>query len=70
MEQYPIDTKNLNDGYILTFNGYTMRYEFVNPDTILSKAAKEPQQPGLPVDFLDQLDVDLDNRVSLDGGTW
>jgi hypothetical protein len=70
MIDYPIDTKNLNDGYVLTFNASTLRYEFVNPDEILSNAATEPDQSGLPSDFLDLLEVDLDNRVNLDGGTW
>jgi hypothetical protein len=26
--------------------------------------------PGLPTDFKDQLDTDLDNRIDLDGGTF
>lgn len=66
----PIDTTELNDGYILIFDYQNQKYKFVNPDEVLSKAATEPQQPGLPSDFLDLLDSDLDNKINLDGGTW
>jgi hypothetical protein len=68
--QYPIDTSNLNDGYILIFDYENLKYKFVNPDEVLSRAATEPQQPGLPLDFLSLLEVDLDNRINLDGGNW
>lgn len=68
--QYPIDTSNLNDGYILIFDYENKKYEFVNPDVILSNATIDQQQLGLPADFLSLLEVDLDNRVNLDGGVW
>jgi hypothetical protein len=68
--QYPIDTSNLNDGYILIFDYENKKYEFVNPDVILSNATTDQQQLGLPADFLSLLEVDLDNRVNLDGGVW
>lgn len=68
--QYPIDVTQLSDGYILVFDYYNKRYKTVNPDFILSQASIEPQQPGLPSDFLSLLEVDLDNRINLDGGIW
>lgn len=68
--QYPIDTSNLNDGYILIFDYVNSKYKFVNPDDILSSAAIEPQQPGLPADFLSLIEVDLNDKINLDGGTW
>lgn len=68
--QYPIDTTNLNDGYILTFDYVNKKYEFVNPDEILTKATIDTQQQGLPQNFLSLLEVDLDNRINLDGGVW
>jgi hypothetical protein len=68
--QYPIDTSNLNDGYILIFDYENLKYKFVNPDEVLSLAVTDPQQPGLPSDFLSLLEVDLDNKINLDGGNW
>ena len=68
--QYPIDTKQLNDGYILIFDYVNERYKFVNPDEVLSRTVTDTQQPGLPSNFLSLLEVDLDNKVNLDGGVW
>lgn len=68
--QYPIDVTQLSDGYILIFDYYNKRYKTVNPDVILSNATIDQQQSGLPADFLSLLEVDLDNRVNLDGGVW
>lgn len=59
-----------NNGYLIMYNSTTMQYELVNPDTVLSLAATEPIQPGLPSDFENQLDIDLDNRIDLDAGTF
>jgi hypothetical protein len=70
MAQYQLDTTSLNHGYILTFNASTEKYEFVNPDDILSKSVTDTISPGLPINFLDLLDVNLDNKVNLDGGVW
>lgn len=67
---YPIDTTQLNDGYVLIFDYDNKKLKFVNPDEVLSLAATDPQQPGLPLDFLSLLEVDLDNKVNLDGGVW
>lgn len=65
-----IDTTTINHGYILIYNDYRKVYEFVNPDEILEQSAKEPVQPGLPADFLDEVVNFLDNNVDLDAGTW
>jgi RecA/RadA recombinase len=40
----------------------------LNPDEVLSAATTEPIQPGLPADFENQLDIDLDDRINLDAG--
>jgi hypothetical protein len=43
----------------------------VNPDTILSASSNtETTQPGLPSDFINTLDVDLDNKIDLDAGNF
>jgi hypothetical protein len=65
------DDDNKNDQYVIMYNAITQKYELVNPDKVLSSAAvTEPIQPGLPSDFNDTLDVDLDNRIDLDAGTF
>jgi hypothetical protein len=46
------------------------KYVAVNPDEVLTAATTEPIQPGLPNPFIDKLDVDLDNRIDLDGGVF
>lgn len=63
------DTTNKHDQYVIMYNSTTQKYELVNPDKVLSSAAvTEPIQPGLPADFEDVLDVDLDDRIDLDAG--
>lgn len=65
------DATNKNDKYVMVYNSSTQKYELVNPDAILSASADtETIQPGLPGDFVDTLDVDLDNRIDLDAGTF
>lgn len=65
-----IDTTTANHGYILIYNDYRKVYEFINPDEILDKSAKEPVQPGLPQDFLSEVINSLDNNIDLDAGIW
>lgn len=62
---------NKNDQYVIMYNAATDKYELVNPDKVLSSSAvTETVQPGLPADFENVLDTDLDNRIDLDAGTW
>ena len=61
---------NKNNNYLIAYNASTQQYELVNPDTVLSAAVSDPAQPGLPSDFVDELDVDLDDRINLDAGTF
>jgi hypothetical protein len=66
-----IDSTNVHDQYVLMYNETTQKYEFVNPDKVLSSASStETIQPGLPADFENVLDVDLDNRIDLDAGSF
>ncbi len=47
------------------------KYKLVNPDDVLSASSNtEVSQPGLPGDFVNTLDVDLDNKIDLDAGTF
>lgn len=62
---------NKYDQYVIMYNATTGQYDLVNPDKVFSSAAvDEIRQPGLPEDFENVLDVDLDNRIDLDAGTF
>jgi hypothetical protein len=62
-----IDITNVQDGYVLMYDLDSNKYIFVDPDEVLSKAV---QDDSLPEDFLNQLDVDLDDRIDLDSGEF
>ena len=65
------NASGLRDKYIIMYDAVTQKYIPVNPDTILSAASNtETSQPGLPNDFVNTLDVDLDDKIDLDGGTF
>jgi hypothetical protein len=60
-----------NDKYILMYDSSTGKWKNVNPDEILSAASStESTQPGLPGDFINTLDIDLDNKIDLDAGEF
>lgn len=63
-----VDVTGIQDSYLIMYDSASGKYKAVNPDVVLSKAATEPISPGLPADFEAQLDVDLDNKINLDGG--
>lgn len=62
------------DQYVLVYDASTQKYKLVNPDVVLNSAAStETNQPGLvgfATAFLDRMDVDLDNKIDLDAGTF
>lgn len=62
-----VDLSDVKDGYVLIFNDNLKKYQFVDPDDVLSKSV---QDDFLPPDFLNQLDNDLNNRVDFDGGEF
>jgi hypothetical protein len=63
---------NVNkDNYVVTYNATTGKFVIVDPDAVLSAASTTTgPQPGLPDDFVNTLDVDLDDRIDLDAGTF
>lgn len=66
-----INNLNAKDKYVLVYDASTQKYTLVNPDVILSASSNtETTQPGLPSDFLNRLDIDLDNRIDMDAGTF
>jgi hypothetical protein len=69
-ELLDVDVSNVEDKYVIMYDKNLDKYVAVNPDEVLTAATTEPIQPGLPNSFIDKLDVDLDNRIDLDGGTF
>jgi len=69
-ELLDVDVTGVKDKYLIMYDSSTQKYTAVNPDDILSAAVTDTESPGLPSDFKDQLDVDLDNRIDLDAGTF
>lgn len=65
-----VEISGTNDNYVLMYDEASGKWIDVNPDEVLSAATTEPIQPGLPTDFKNQLDVDLDDRIDLDAGSF
>ena len=61
------DTTGLSDNYVIMYDAETQKYKAVSPDFVLSKSVDDS---SLPADFIGQLDVDLDNKIDLDAGTF
>lgn len=70
-ELLDVDVSGVGDKYVIMYDATTKKYTAVNPDEVLSASSNtEITQPGLPGDFVNTLDVDLDNRIDLDGGEF
>ena len=70
-ELLDVDLTDAKDKYVIMYDAITGKYTATNPDALLSAASTtETNQPGLPSDFVDTLDVDLDDKINLDAGTW
>lgn len=60
-----------NNNYPVVYNATTGKFVIVDPDTVLSAASTTSgPQPGLPSDFLNTLDSNLDSRIDLDAGAF
>ena len=55
------------DQYILTYDASLQKYTLVPADQVLQAAAEDSQ---LPPEFVQQLEVDLDNQIDVDGGNF
>lgn len=62
-----VDTSTVQDGYILMYDEDIGLYRFVDPDVVLERSVRDN---SLPADFLQQLDVDLDNKIDVDSGSF
>jgi hypothetical protein len=69
-----VEISGNNDKYVLMYDAATNKWRDVNPDEVLNAAAAtETTQPGLvgfATAFLDRIDIDLDDRIDLDAGTF
>ena len=69
-----IDATDMKDKYVLMYDANIQRIKFVNPDEVLNAAAEtETTQPGLvgfTTSFLNELDINLDNKIDIDGGQF
>jgi len=69
-----IDASDVHDKYVIMYDAATQKYKLVNPDSVLNAAAgTETIQPGLvgyATTFLNRMDIDLDNKIDVDAGTF
>ena len=66
-----VEISGTNDKYVLMYDAPSGKWKDRNPDEVLSAASDtETTQPGLPEDFVKTLEVDLDNKIDLDAGTF
>jgi energy-converting hydrogenase Eha subunit E len=56
-----------SDKFVLAYNASLAKFELIAADAVLTNAATDAV---LPDSFVNQLDVDLDNKVDLDGGSF
>jgi len=55
------------DKYVLSYNATTQKYELVSADSVLTTAASDSD---LPQNFVNQLDIELDNKIDMDAGSF
>ena len=66
-----VDVSGVGDKFVIMYNASAGKYTAVNPDAVLSAAAvTETTTVGLPQNFIDTLDVDLDDKIDLDAGSF
>lgn len=65
-----VNDETVLDKYVIMYNTDNLQYEAVNPDEVLRASVTEETEDGLPNEFLDQLDEDLDNRIDVDAGEY
>lgn len=61
------DATGLQDNYLIMYDAATQTYKAVSPDFVLSTSVEDS---NLPTNFVNQLDIDLDNKIDLDAGTF
>jgi len=61
------DGTEAQDGWVLMYDSASGKYKAVNPDLVFTKAVSDS---SLPSEFIDQLDVELDDKIDLDAGSF
>jgi len=56
-----------SDNYVLTYDASLRKFVLVPADNILTSAAVDAE---LPDSFINQIDIELDNKIDLDGGSF
>lgn len=59
-----------HDMYVLMYDASTGKWKDRNPDEVLSASVTDTVQPGLPADFMNQMDISMDNKIDVDAGTF
>lgn len=69
-----VEISGNRDKYVLMYDAASGKWKDKNPDEVLSAAESILDDDGinytLPTNFENKLDVDLDNRIDLDAGTF
>lgn len=55
------------DQYVLTYDVNLQKYVLVSADQVLQAAVDDE---SLPPEFVDKLDIELDNKIDVDGGEF
>ena len=55
------------DQYVLTYDAAQQKYVLVPADQVLTSASNDA---SLPPEFVQQLDIELDNQIDVDGGNF
>lgn len=60
------------DKYVLMYDAATQKWRNVNPDEVLISATTDQTSGyvGIPSTFEEQLNIDLNNKIDLDAGTF
>ena len=56
-----------SDNYVLTYDATLQKFVLVPADNVLTTAAEDAV---LPDNFINQIDIELDNKIDLDGGSF
>jgi len=62
-----VNVSGVSDKYVIIYDATTQKYIAVDPDEVLSAAIADNT---IPTAFIDQLDVELDNKIDMDAGTF
>ncbi len=57
-ELLDVDVSGVKDNYVIMYDSSIGKYIAVNPDEVLIASAVEIEQPGIPVEFIDNIELD------------